>query len=493
MAKLDFKNAARRNKNLKYGGYATIVTVICVVILVVVNLLFEKLNLTIDLTQEELYTVSEETMEILNELDEEVDIYGFYVSGEESGTYNSMVVNFLERYEALNKNLHFELKDPVSDPAFANQFLKGPNETITSGNVVVTAKNTGRYKILALADMLQFSYDQSSSNGYRVSGWNAEAAITGAVQYVTSDKTPALYQLVGHGETMLDDRVTGYLNTSNFDVLSLNLVSGDEITPENYNTILINNPKADITDMEYDTILDYMEHGGRLIFMFEYNLPELKNFDRLLSRFGMTVDRSGFIVETDQTHYYSYPQLIIPNMQTENDMTEIIQNLESNTQLLFLAPASIKESEDRNRLTKLTNLLFTSEVALIKAEGNTMLAYEDGDQKGPFNLITMAVEQEQVGTNVATAELCVIGSSSFIDYEAASGLVTNGNYQLFLNICSYMQDEVSTLYIPPKEFSSENLINSMRVAITGGVIFVIVIPLAIIGIGVFIWMRRKKL
>ena len=195
MAKLDFKNAARRNKNLKYGGYATIVTVICVVILVVVNLLFEKLNLTIDLTQEELYTVSEETMEILNELDEEVDIYGFYVSGEESGTYNSMVVNFLERYEALNKNLHFELKDPVSDPAFANQFLKGPNETITSGNVVVTAKNTGRYKILALADMLQFSYDQSSSNGYRVSGWNAEAAITGAVQYVTSDKTPALYQL----------------------------------------------------------------------------------------------------------------------------------------------------------------------------------------------------------------------------------------------------------------------------------------------------------
>ena len=160
MAKLEFKNAARRNKNLKYGGYATIVTVICVVILVVVNLLFEKLNLTIDLTQEELYTVSEETMEILNELDEEVDIYGFYVSGEESGTYNSMVVNFLERYEALNKNLHFELKDPVSDPAFANQFLKGPNETITSGNVVVTAKNTGRYKILALADMLQFSYDQ---------------------------------------------------------------------------------------------------------------------------------------------------------------------------------------------------------------------------------------------------------------------------------------------------------------------------------------------
>ena len=493
MAKLDFKSAAKRNKNLKYGGYAAVVTVICVVILVVVNLLFEKLNLTIDLTKEELYTVSEETMEILNELDTELDIYGFYVSGEETSTYNSMVVNFLERYEALNKHLHFELKDPVGDPAFANQFLKGVDETITSGNVVVTNKDTGRYKILALSDMLKFSYDQSSSNGYRVSGWNAEAAITGAVQYVTSDKTPAIYQLVGHGETMLDDRVTGYLNTSNFDVYSLNMVSGDEISPENYNTILINNPKSDITDMEYDTILNYMEHGGRLIFMFEYNIPEMKNFDRLLARFGMSVDRSGFIVETDQAHYYSYPQLIIPNMQTENDMTEIIQNLAENTQLLFLAPSAIKESADRNRLTKLTTLLYTSEGALIKAEGNSMLALEDGDKAGPFNLCMMAVEQEQIGTSVATAELCVIGSSSFIDYNAASGLVTNGNYQFFLNICSYMQDQVSTLYIPPKEFSSDNLINTMRVAITGGVVFVIVIPLLIIGIGVFVWMRRKKL
>ena len=75
MAKLDFKSAAKRNKNLKYGGYAAVVTVICVVILVVVNLLFQKLNLTIDLTKEELYTVSEETMEILDELDSEVDIY----------------------------------------------------------------------------------------------------------------------------------------------------------------------------------------------------------------------------------------------------------------------------------------------------------------------------------------------------------------------------------------------------------------------------------
>ena len=105
----------------------------------------------------------------------------------------------------------------------------------------------------------------------------------------------------------------------------------------------------------------------------------------------------------------------------------------------------------------------------------------------------IATEQEQIGNDVRTAELCVIGSSSFVDYTAAQGFVTNGNYQLFLNIASSMQDSVSSLYIPAKEFSSENLITSMRVAITGGVIFVIIIPVVIIAIGVIIWMRRKKL
>ena len=491
MAKFDFKSAVKKNKNLKYGGYATIITVIAVIILVVVNLLFESLHLTIDLTREELYTVSSEAMDILNELDQDVDIYGFYATGDDEGTYSSMVVNFLEMYENLSDHLKFEIKDPVGDPAFANQFLQGPNETITSGNVVVTSAKTGRYKILALSDMLTFSYDSNSSSGYRVSGWDAESAITGAVQYVTSDETPALYQLTGHGESVLDDRVIGYLNTSNFDVFSLNLISGDDISPESYNTILVNSPKSDLTDMEYDTLLTYMENGGRLIYMFDSNAEVLPNFEKLLMRFGMEIDHNGYIIETTDTNYYSYNELIIPNKGDETH--EILTNLEESAQLLFLAPSAVAETKNHNRLTKVTPLLTTSEGALIKAEGNSMVAYEEGDIQGPFNLIMMAEEQEQRGNDVRTAELCVIGSTTFISYDAAYGLVTNGNYQLFLNICSYMQDSVDSLYIPSKEFSSENLITSMRTAITGGVIFVIIIPALIIGIGIFIWLRRKKL
>lgn len=494
MAKFDFKNAVKHNKNLKFGGYATIVTVIVLVVVVVINLLFEQLTLTIDLTEEELYSVGADSMEIIDELDQDIHIYGFYASGDEDGSYAKMVVNFLTEYANLSDHISFDIKDPVSDPAFANQYMKSTTETISSGNVVVASEKTGRYKILDLSDMLTVAASQTSSSGYTVTGWNAEAAVTGAVQYVTSDNTPVIYQLTGHGETVLDESVTSYLNTSNFDVDTLSLVAGDAVDPSNYNTILVNNPQTDLTDMEYDTLLAYMEKGGRMIFLAEYNIPEMTNFDKLLERFGMSLNRSGYIVETDTSNYYSYPQLVIPNKQDAGDDThEIIQNLEEGAQLMMLAPTGITINENMNRATKLTTLLDTSEGALIKGSDSTTLAYEEGDEKGPFNLAVIAVEQEQDGSNVRTAKMAVIGSSTFIDYTKSSGLITNGNYLFFMNVCSFLQDEVSTLYIPSKEFSGARLSTTMGVAVTGGIVYVIVIPLIIVGIGVFIWIRRKNL
>ncbi len=502
MAKFDFKNAVKHNKNLKYGGYAMIVTTIVLIVLIVVNVLFDKLGLTIDLTEEEYYSVGDDSMEIINALDQDVDIYAFYASGDEDGNYARMVVNFLEQYVNLSDHLSFSIKDPVGDPAFASQYMKNANETISSGNIVVTSKETGRYKILDLSDMLLITADSSSSNGYKVSAWDAESAITGAVQYVTSDFTPVLYQLSGHGETMLDDKVTDYLNTSNFEVATLSMVAGDEIEPSTYNTILVNNPQNDLTDPEYETLIHYMENGGRLIFLAERGLPVMTNFDKLLARFGLGIDRNGYVIETDTNQFYQYPQLVLPKQQegdkeaepgTEGSVNEIIANLEDTEQLMMLAPVNITIADDRNRATDVTQLLFTSDGALIKAEGNDAFAYQEGDEKGPFNLAVLAYEQEQVGNNVKDAKLIVVGSSTFIDYEGASGLTTNGNYKFFLNVCSYLQDAVSSLYIPAKEFTTETLSTTMATALTGGIVYTIVIPLLIVGVGIFIWIRRKNL
>lgn len=494
MSKLDFKNAVKRNKNLKFGGYSTIITVIVLIVVIVLNLMFEQLALTIDLTEEELYTVGDDSMEIIEGLDQDVEIYGFYASGDEDGSYAKMVIKFLEEYVTLSDHFSFAIKDPVSDPAFANQYMTSTTETISSGNVVVASATTGRYKILNLSDMLEITYSSTSSSGYDVTGWNAEAAITGAVQYVTSDNTPVIYQMSGHGETMLDENVTKYLNTSNFDVETISLVSGDAIDPTVYSTILINNPQTDITEMEYETLLDYLEKGGRMIFMAEYNIPVMTNFDKLLERFGLQMQRANYVIETNANNYYSYPELLIPNLQDAGEEThEIVANLEKGDQLMMLAPTAITTLENRNRSTKLTSLVYTSEDALIKGEGATTYAYQEGDIKGPFDLAILAEEQEQVGSAVKTAKVAVIGSSTFIDTQASGGLITNGNYLFFMNICSYLQDEVDTLYIPAKTFENTRMSTTMGIAVTGGIVFVIVIPLAIVGIGVFIWMRRKNL
>lgn len=57
MGKFSFKNSAKENKNLKYGGYMTIVVVLALIAFVVVNILFQQLHITVDLTPEQLYTI----------------------------------------------------------------------------------------------------------------------------------------------------------------------------------------------------------------------------------------------------------------------------------------------------------------------------------------------------------------------------------------------------------------------------------------------------
>ena len=78
MGKFSFKNSAKKNKNLKYGGYMTIVVVLALVAFVVVNILFQLLHITVDLTQEKMYTIGSRTTLILENVQDDETIYGLY-------------------------------------------------------------------------------------------------------------------------------------------------------------------------------------------------------------------------------------------------------------------------------------------------------------------------------------------------------------------------------------------------------------------------------
>jgi ABC-2 type transport system permease protein len=484
MGKLSFKQTAKKNKNLKYGGYMTIVTAFALVALIVVNLLFEQLKITIDLTPEELYSIGSKTKLILEEVEDDITIYGLYVTGQE----NTDAVTLIEDYIKNCSKITYKQMDPYANPEFTTPYRQ-ENETIATNSLIVVNETTGKFKIVSNNDLYSYTRDMNYETyeyEYTVTAFAAEEALTSAVQYVVSENTPVLYCLTNHGETELETNVKSLLKKANFDIRSLNLMT-ETIEPNRYTILVINDPRLDLSELEYNAILEYLDKGGRMIVNLSVNYPDnMTYFDQMLARYGVETVQ-GTLVETNPSHYIApYPYVVIPTIG-EHKVTEGI-DARSVYQLL---PIAMTISEDRNRATEITPILTTSDGAVSKADPtSSVLAYEEGDAMGPFYTGLMIEESKGIDGTVYNTVIAVFSSHYMFD---STGYMTEGNYNLLVNTLNHLQDEVDTLYISPKEYTIDNLSMTGTDIITWGGLFVIIIPAALLIAGIVVWSRRKHL
>lgn len=493
MKKFNYRSSTQRKKNLKYGGYATVTTLILLAALVLGNVLFSLLDFKVDLTTNELYTPSEQTMQVLDSLEDDVVIYGLYNQGTEDNEVNAKVIKLIDAYTDLSGHVSFEKVDPLTDPAFVNQFLSDDSQSLTNGSLIVQNQNSKKYKTIPLSNLYETEsdYDTLTQN---ITAFSAEEQLSTAIQYVCNTETPVLYQLQGHSEATLTSKFIRYLGYANYSVDTMNLILDNitELEATDYTVVLVNNPRQDLNEDEYKILLDYMEKGGRMLFLAASDMPELPNFERLLARYGLSIE-GGMMVETDMNYYYqNYPYAIIPVLGADNDITKYMVG-DTNNYCLMVAPAAIVISDEKSTNTKVNAIVTTSKGALLKKDDyQTLSDKEDGDQEGPFNLCVVAEEGVTLESgDLATTKLVVIGSSDFIDVEQS--LVTTGNYKLTTLVCDYLQDSVDQLFISSKSLEEATISTTSADFLFYGALFTIVIPLIIIVCGIVIWVRRKHL
>ena len=83
MAKIDKNKIGKllNKRTLKYGTNAAIITAAVIVLAIMLNLIIGMLDLRLDLTPNKLFSLSETTVDILNELDKDVEIIGLFDDG----------------------------------------------------------------------------------------------------------------------------------------------------------------------------------------------------------------------------------------------------------------------------------------------------------------------------------------------------------------------------------------------------------------------------
>lgn len=484
-------NKKKLNKKyLKIGSFSMVMTAVVLAAVILLNLFVSEIPSTYtkyDLSSLRLYSISEETEQILAGVNEDINIYILTQRGSELANTKEL----LGRYEALNSHIKVSTVDPLSNPNFVSNYT---DQSLTDNSVIV--ESAKRSMAIDYNDIYPREYSEEELYYYYYYGqmptgtpyFNGELMFTTAIDYVTRDDLPTMYSLTGHGETALGTTYQEYISSENVATAEFSLLTVDAI-PDDCSSILINNPTSDLSASDVEMLKSYLDEGGNIILVTggtTYNSVSMPNLTALTAYMGLeSVD--GVVVETNRNNYMGYQHYLLPNINTSASEGPTALMSSTDAYLLMNAAHGIVS----NGTTDVIPLLSSSSSAYVKADLSAeTLDKADGDIEGMV-YVGAAVTGEADGTRSDSYKF-VWYSSPAISDENADMYVSGGNSDLFISTVNWMSANKTNLSIIAKQMQVEALtVTEADVAIWSTVI-VFIVPLAFLACGFLIWFRRRK-
>lgn len=466
-------------KHIKNGSYSMTMTVVFIAVVIVINMIVGELPskyTEIDVSGQKLYSIGDETKELLSELEKDVTIYQIAQSGGE----DEVITSLLKKYEDESEHIKVEQKDPVVNPKFASEYT---TDNLSANSLIVTCGD--RSKVIDYNNMYESDIDYQTYS-YQTTGFDGEGQITSAIGYVTSENLPILYTLTGHGETELGSTMKEGIEKANMEIKSLNLVSEGSV-PEDADCLFIGSPSTDISSDEKDAILEYLENGGKAMMFSDYNENKMENFDEILANYGLE-RTEGIVFEGDSQHYaMQMPYYILPDVGS----AEAVSGMSSDGYMV-LAPFAqgIVQADDVRSTVVVNSLLSTSDQAYSKSNlSSGSLEKEDGDTDGPFDVgvsVTENVDDEET-------KLVYYSASSLLDSQV-NQMVSGGNEKLVMESLKWMVDteETVTVSIPSKSLQVSSLMIPGYDASFWKICVMGVIPGFFLVAGFVVWFKRRR-
>ena len=465
-------------RTTKMGTMSVVSILAMLAILVAVNYLGVRQNKRWDLTGNQIFSLSEQTLKVLRGLDAPAKL-----------TVYDLATNFdrlkarLEEYAYQSKQLTIEYVDIDREPAR----VRAANVT-APGTLVLEYK--GRVERITMAE---------------------EQDIANAFIKATTGQEKKVYFVQGHGEKdpASADR-TGYsavaeaLKGDNYGFEKLVLAQTSAV-PDGATAVVVAGPVTDFFPGEIDALKKYLAKGGTLFAMIDpaekTGEGTLPNFMAFLKEWGIevgsdiVVDASGvgqmFGAGPTVPVAASYPAHPITdrfNLMTAYPLARslTVAAVDGRT------PQSIIETSDRSWAEKdLDGLAAGTDVSLDATKG---------DRQGP---ISLAVAVSAAATDAPPApapaaggdapprpetRIVVVGDS---DFAANVGLGVQGNKDLFLNTLGWLSQQEGLIAVRPKAPEDRRLAMTADQVSQINILSIFLIPAAIFGLGIYTWWRRR--
>lgn len=458
---------SRFRLSTRYGVNTAILIALAVGIAILVEVLSYRHNWKKDFTANRRHSLSEQTLNVVKNLNEKIKVTAFVPKG--IPTYTD-VKELCDLYAYQSKNLAINLVDPDLNPSLANEF----EIRRYGGPVIFFDGSKGRETITQMD----------------------EEQITNALIKVTRGEKKAVYYLEGHGEYSLDDiEQNGFslakkmLDDKNYKPQSLVLMRAEKV-PDDCAVLVIGGPQKDLTEPELNAIDRYIKGGGRVLVLVDpEKAPSLKP---LLEKYGIVLGNDYVIDTMSRLLGGDYLSPIITTYSTTHPITKNF-----NIASLFSLTRSVSTREAPGMKTEW--LAKTGDRSWAETDINALKQRKPSfdpnkDTRGPISVAAVSELEAPENTGEKSTQqkhgaIVVFGDSGFITNGRFN---LSGNADLFMNAVNWLGGEGTLIAIPPKPGKFSPVVLSAADSKMLSVLTVILLPgLVLIG-GVYVFMKRSR-
>ena len=487
-----------KRKSFLYSSNLMLVIVLVLAIVVLLNVILARNHHRFDFTQAKLHSLSDQSATVLKALKQDIMVRCFF----REGNYGRAAMeNLLKNFAYQSGKIKYEFIDPDKNPGLVKRYD-------------VTQDGTSIF--------------EAGDKDNRITTTTEEDAVNALIKITRAAKKTIAF-LEGHGEhTIEGSDELGYSNAKaeleklGYEVKKLALALADNF-PKDCALLVVPGPQKDLLPNEMETIKTYLETGGRVFFMSD---PETATgLIPYLLQFGVKLENDLVVDTVSRLLGGDYFMPVV----TEYEYHEITKNFRFAT--FFPYARSVEAlTEGKPDGVTLTVIAKTSPNAWSERElDQKEVAFnKDKDKQGPIALgvvgtiknkaeekkaeeaaeppsedkpetQTEAKPEAKPEAKTAPAapappkgdgRLAVFGDSDFASNRYYN-MSANGN--LFLNTVNWLTEESDLISIQPK---TQNPRTIQLGPSQGRILFfvaVLLIPLAVLILGVSIWIRRRTL
>lgn len=487
-----------KSRKFKYGTLATIFTVIFIIAVLLVNIfagyMTDRFVWEVDMTKEKLFEISEDTKEVLADLNEPITITVLAdettyrdTPSSNSGSVNLLgnIYEILQRYETLaGGKISVRYINPNLNPKLVEQYNTLGN--VSSNDIII--ESSKRFKKLSPHNLYSAKTDERTGTTYYV-GLRAEQRITSGILFVTSDQISKAAYVRGHNELYNIDELDTLLNYANYEIININLLR--EEIPEDVTLLIIDAPTNDFTIDEIDKLDAYFDRGGDALVAMTPNVTdELKNLSLLFEEWGVKY-QDQVIFDSQQSHS-GFPSYVIPEIKIFEGITSYLEY--KNHYAMIPGALSIELTDTQTSINTVSVLMTSSPTSYAKPVDQAAMGYDqlETDAVGPFNMTVLSeriVTDKNLNYIRSSVLFCNVGLLTESVLETSAFL----NRDYIGSCLNYISEYSEGIVIPDKEFASTILtVRSWQVNLVFWV-FLIGIPALIIALSIVVWARRRHL